>query len=39
VLGFVVTEHLARRENANEMGETIREISEPASGRAAAARG
>ena len=39
LLGIVVTAQLARRENAEEMGETIKEISEPATGRASHARG
>jgi CBS domain-containing protein len=39
LLGIVVTAHLARRESADEVGETIKEISEPASGRASHARG
>ena len=39
LLGIVVTAQLARRENAKKTGETIKEISEPASGRASHARG
>jgi CBS domain-containing protein len=39
LLGIVVTAQLARREQPHEMGETIKEISEPASGRASHARG
>ena len=39
LLGIVVTAQLARRESKGEMGETIKEISEPASGRASHARG
>ena len=39
VLGIVVTAQLARRESKGAMGETIKEISEPASGRASHARG
>ena len=39
LLGIVVTAQLARRESAGKMGETIKEISEPASGRASHARG
>ncbi len=37
--GILVTAQLARRESKGEVGETIREISEPASGRASHARG
>ncbi|HYK97556.1 MAG TPA: CBS domain-containing protein [Candidatus Acidoferrales bacterium] len=39
LLGIVVTAQLARRESAGTMGSTIKEISEPASGRASHARG
>ena len=39
LLGIVVTAQLARRESSGKMGETIKEISEPASGRASHARG
>ena len=39
LLGIVVTAQLARRETTAEMGETFKEISEPASGRASHARG
>jgi CBS domain-containing protein len=39
LLGIVVTAQLARRESTEEVGETIKEISEPASGRASHARG
>jgi len=39
LLGIVVTAQLARRESAGKMGSTIKEISEPASGRASHARG
>ena len=39
LLGIVVTAHLARREGSRQMGEAIKEISEPASGRASHARG
>ena len=39
LLGIVVTAQLARRESSKNMGETIKEISEPASGRASHARG
>jgi len=39
LLGIIVTAQLARRESSEEMGETIKEISEPASGRASHARG
>ena len=39
LLGIVVTAQLARRESKGAMGETIKEISEPASGRASHARG
>jgi CBS domain-containing protein len=39
LLGIVVTAQLARRESSKEVGETIKEISEPASGRASHARG
>ena len=39
LLGIVVTAQLARREPSAKMGETIKEISEPASGRASHARG
>ena len=39
LLGIVVTAQLARRENAKTTGATIKEISEPASGRASHARG
>ncbi len=39
LLGIVVTAQLARREKASDLGETIKEISEPASGRASHGRG
>ena len=39
LVGIVVTAQLARKESKSEMGETIKEISEPASGRASHARG
>jgi CBS domain-containing protein len=39
LLGILVTAQLARRENSAEMGDTLKEISEPASGRASHARG
>jgi CBS domain-containing protein len=39
LLGIFVTAQLARRESPKEVGGTIREISEPASGRASHARG
>jgi len=39
LLGIVVTAQLARRESAGKMGSTIKEISEPASGRGSHARG
>ena len=39
LLGIVVTAQLARREKTSEMGATIKEISEPASGRASHGRG
>ena len=39
LLGIVVTAQLARRESKSQVGETIKEISEPASGRASHARG
>ena len=39
LVGIVVTAQLARRESAGKMGSTIKEISEPASGRASHARG
>ena len=39
LLGIIVTAQLARRESSEEMGETIKEISEPASGRASHGRG
>jgi CBS-domain-containing membrane protein len=39
LVGILVTAHLARRGNAREVGETIREISEPKSGRGSHARG
>lgn len=39
LLGIVVTAQLARREKASDVGETIKEISEPASGRASHGRG
>lgn len=39
LLGIIVTAQLARRESAGKMGTTIKEISEPASGRASHARG
>ena len=39
LLGIIVTAQLARREKASETGETIKDISEPASGRASHGRG
>jgi len=39
LVGILVTAQLARVERANELGETIEEISKPASGRASHARG
>ena len=39
LLGILVTAQLARRESSKAVGETIKEISEPASGRASHARG
>jgi CBS domain-containing protein len=39
LVGIVVTAQLARREKSKDVGETIKEISEPASGRASHARG
>ena len=39
LVGIIVTAQLARREKAKDVGETIKEISEPASGRASHARG
>ena len=39
LVGLVVTAQIARREDAGEVGETIKEISEPASGRGSHARG
>jgi CBS domain-containing protein len=39
LLGIVVTAQLARRESVGKTGATIKEISEPASGRASHARG
>ena len=39
LLGIVVTAQLARRDKVAETGETIKEISEPASGRASHGRG
>jgi CBS domain-containing protein len=39
LLGIIVTAQLARREKTSHTGETIKEISEPASGRASHASG
>lgn len=39
LVGLIVTAQLARREQASQVGETMKEISEPASGRASHARG
>jgi CBS domain-containing protein len=39
LVGIVVTAQLARRDRPDHVGETIKEISEPASGRASHARG
>ena len=39
LLGIIVTAQLARREKTSETGEAIKEISEPASGRASHGRG
>ena len=39
LLGILVTAQLARRESSKAVGETIKEISEPASGRASHGRG
>ena len=39
LVGIIVTAQIARNEGAKQTGETIKEISEPASGRASHARG
>jgi CBS domain-containing protein len=39
LVGIIVTAQIARREDQKQMGETIREISEPASGRGSHASG
>jgi CBS domain-containing protein len=39
LVGIIVTAQIARRAEAKQTGETIKEISEPASGRASHARG
>ena len=39
LVGILVTAHLARRGDVREVGETIKEISEPKSGRGSHARG
>jgi CBS domain-containing protein len=39
LVGIIVTAQLARRGNTAELGETIKEISEPKSGRGSHARG
>ena len=39
LVGIIVTAQIARREAAKQTGETIKEISEPASGRGSHARG
>ena len=39
LVGILVTAQLARRGNTSELGETIREISEPKSGKGSHARG
>src|SRR5438093_9574022 len=39
LVGLLVTAQVARHENARETGETIKEISEPPSGRGSHARG
>ena len=39
LVGILVTAHLARRSNARDVGETIKGISEPKSGRGSHARG
>ncbi len=39
LVGIVVTAQLARRERPTQVGKTMKEISEPASGRASHARG
>ncbi|HUG05805.1 MAG TPA: CBS domain-containing protein [Candidatus Limnocylindria bacterium] len=39
LVGILVTAQLARRGNTDDIGETIREISEPKSGRGSHARG
>ena len=39
LVGILVTAHLARRDNARDVGETIKEISGPKSGRGSHARG
>jgi predicted transcriptional regulator len=39
LVGIIVTAQLARRGNTGELGETIKEISEPKSGRGSHARG
>ena len=39
LVGLLVTAQVARRHDADDVGETIKDISEPASGRASHARG
>jgi len=39
LVGIIVTAQIARRDKPDHVGETIKEISEPASGRASHARG
>ena len=39
LMGIIVTAQMARREKPADLGETIKEISEPASGRASHGRG
>jgi CBS domain-containing protein len=39
LVGIIVTAQIARREDTKQMGETIQEISEPASGRGSHASG
>jgi CBS domain-containing protein len=39
LVGILVTAHLARRTSAKDVGETIKEISEPKSGKGSHARG
>ena len=39
LVGIIVTAQIARADNERKVGETLKEISEPASGRASHARG